>query len=80
MRPNTTKIWKDTAKSKAASESFSIDTAKVWNNAPAEIKNALTLGREKVKLKNSAKNWNYDLNLQISILNTKVVESSRIKI
>ena len=43
VRPNTTKLWKDHAKTKAASESFSIDSAKLWNNAQAEITGALTL-------------------------------------
>ena len=47
MRQNTTKLWKDSAKSKAASERFSIDTARLWNIAPFEIKNAPTLGRAK---------------------------------
>ena len=42
MRPNTTKLWKDSAKSNAACESIGIDSAKLWNCAPNEVKDALT--------------------------------------
>ena len=56
MRQNTTKLWKDSAKSKAANESFSIDTARLWNNASSEIKNAPTLGRAKSGIKKYCKN------------------------
>ena len=51
VRPNTTKMWKDSAKSKAASESISIDCAKLWNNAPEEIKNASTIFSAKREIK-----------------------------
>ena len=44
LRPQSIKLWKDTAKSKAGSESFCIDTAKLWNNISPEIKNAKTIG------------------------------------
>ena len=43
IRASSIKIWKDDAKSKAASESFSRDTAKLWNNEPIGIKNAPNL-------------------------------------
>ena len=48
---NGSKVWKDTAKTKAASESISIDCAKLWNHAPAEVKNALTLWAAKKAIK-----------------------------
>ena len=38
IRSTSSKMWKDEAKSKAAIESFSSDTAKLWNNAPLTIK------------------------------------------
>ena len=34
IRPNTTKLWKDIAKTKAGRESMGIDCARLWNNAP----------------------------------------------
>ena len=44
-------MWKDSAKSKAACESISIDCAKLWNNAPVEIKNAKTIFCAKREIK-----------------------------
>ena len=55
MRPNTTKIWKDSARSKAASESISIDSAKLWNLAPKEVKDAQTLWSAKSAIKKYCK-------------------------
>ena len=55
MRPNTTVVWKDTAKTKAASESISIDSARLWNRAPDEVKNAHTLGAAKKAIKKHCK-------------------------
>ena len=51
LRLSSVKIWKDDARSKAASESFSRDCAKLWNNAPANIKNAKTLSLAKKEIK-----------------------------
>ena len=51
VRPKTTKMWKDYAKTKAASESIGIDCAKLWNNAPLDIKNATTLYGAKIGIK-----------------------------
>ena len=48
---NAAKLWKDFAKSKAASESIGIDCAKLWNNAPMEIKNATTINGAKREIK-----------------------------
>ena len=49
--PSSIQIWKDDAKFKAASESFSRDTAKLWNNAPIKIKNAPNLSCAKREIK-----------------------------
>ena len=51
MRPNSIKKWKDSAKSKAARESMSIDCAKLWNNAPTEVKNATAKASAKKEIK-----------------------------
>ena len=55
LRQNTIKKWKDSAKTKAARESMSIDCAKLWNNAPLEIKNATTKGMAKREIKKFSK-------------------------
>ena len=54
MRPNTMKMWKDSAKTKAARESMSIDCAKLWNAAPLQIKNANTKATAKREIKKFA--------------------------
>ena len=54
-RPNTSKIWKDFAKSKPAKESLSIDAAKLWNNAPKIITEAQTLCGAKREIKKYCK-------------------------
>ena len=59
LRPSTTKVWKDTAKTKAASESISIDCAKLWNHAPAEVKNAPTLWAAKKAIKKHCKQFEF---------------------
>ena len=41
---------------KAASESIGIDSAKLWNLAPTEVKDALTLGMAKSAIKKYCKN------------------------
>ena len=38
LRPSSIKLWKDNARTKTGSSSFSIDTAKLWNECPEEIK------------------------------------------
>ena len=47
--------WKDQAKYKNSSESFNIDTAKLWNKADNEIKNAETISRAKSLIKKFCK-------------------------
>ena len=51
MRSTTVKLWKDEARTRAASESISRDCAKLWNNAPTTIKNAPTLSCAKKEIK-----------------------------
>ena len=52
LRPSSIKTWKDTAKTKVGYESFSIDTAKLWNSCPEVIKSAKTIGIAKNAIKN----------------------------
>ena len=49
--PGSIKMWKDNAKTRTGSNSFSIDTAKLWNNCPEGIKNACSLSITKKKIK-----------------------------
>ena len=44
LRPTSIKIWKDSARTKVGNESFCFDTARLWNEAPPNIKNALSIG------------------------------------
>ena len=52
---NSEKLWKDTARTKAGAESFSIDSAKLWNTIPDDIKNAPTIGIAKHAIKKFCK-------------------------
>ena len=51
LRPTSIKMWKDNAKTKTATNSFSIDTAKIWNNCPEVIKQAKSIGIAKSEIK-----------------------------
>ena len=51
MRINTTRKWKDSAKTKAARESMSIDCARLWNIALSVITNAVTKSAAKREIK-----------------------------
>ena len=51
------KIWKDSAKSKTGTNSFSIDTAKLWNNCPEVIKLATSIGIAKSEIKKHCKTF-----------------------
>ena len=51
VRPGTTKLWNDEAKTSAAKISFSRDMAKLWNNAPMNITNATCLSGAKREIK-----------------------------
>ena len=55
LRPTSTRIWKEDGKSCAASESFTRNTAKVWNQAPISIKNSATLTIAKKQIKKYCK-------------------------
>ena len=43
LRPSSSRIWNQDARSEAAKESFSRNAAKIWNNAPLIIKNAINI-------------------------------------
>ena len=43
VRESTVKLWKDDTRVASAKESFIRDAAKIWNNAPANVKNAKSL-------------------------------------
>ena len=51
VRETSTKQWKENAKYKNSRESFYIDTGKLWNSAPMEIKNAENISIAKTKIK-----------------------------
>ena len=51
MLINTTRKWKDSAKTKAARESMSIDCARLWNIALSVITNAVTKSAAKREIK-----------------------------
>ena len=55
VRPNSVKKWNDSAKTKAARESMSIDCARLWNIAPPEIINAATQSAAKREIKKFSK-------------------------
>ena len=57
LRPSSLKIWKDSAKSKSGTNSFSIDTAKIWNNCPEVIKQARSVGIAKSEIKKHCKSF-----------------------
>ena len=51
MRVTSVKMWKDDAKTKAASKNISRNTAKLLNNAPIPIKNVLTISSAKNEIR-----------------------------
>ena len=57
LRPMSIKNWNDFAKTKAASESIGIECAKLWNNAPQDIKSAPTMGIAKSAIKKYCKTF-----------------------
>ena len=56
VRAGTTRLWKENCRSKQASKSFTIDAARLWNKAPQEIKNALTINEAKKAIKKYCNN------------------------
>ena len=55
LRPTSCREWNQDAKTTAEMESFSINAAKIWNNAPASIKNATSLLKAKNEIKKYCK-------------------------
>ena len=55
LRPNSIKLCKDLARSKAGNVSFCFDTAKLWNSIPSDIKNAATIGIARSAIKKIAR-------------------------
>ena len=47
LRPTSIRQWREDGKTAAARESFTRNTAKIWNQAPKAIKDALTLNSVK---------------------------------
>ena len=55
VRDTTQREWKEHSKYKAASEIFTIDTARLWNKVDPEIKAAQSLGIAKSIIKKYCK-------------------------
>ena len=51
LRPTSCREWNQDAKTTAEKESFTRNAAKIWNNAPAYIKNATSLLKAKNEIK-----------------------------
>jgi hypothetical protein len=51
LRPTKTRVFNDIARLKMSKSSFNIDSARIWNRAPEEIKCATTLGIAKKAIK-----------------------------
>ena len=47
LRPTSTRIWNQDARTVAERESFSRNAAKLWNNLPNELKNITKLSKAK---------------------------------
>ena len=56
LRPDSTRLWKEDGKTCTARESFSRNTAKIWNQAPKSIKEALSLNITNKSIKEYCKN------------------------
>ena len=55
LRPQPNRIFNDTARLQLSLSSFYIDAARLWNNAPATVKSALTLNVAKKAIKEHCK-------------------------
>ena len=51
VRPGTSRLWNQDAKTTAEKECFSRSAAKLWNNIPLEIKNSTSLVSAKKAIK-----------------------------
>ena len=56
LRPQNTRILKDSCRLKKFESSFMVDAAKLWNAAPNEITEAPTLGTAKTAIRLFCKN------------------------
>ena len=55
LRPQPNRVFSDSARLAMSQSSFNVDAAKVWNAAPVEVKQAVTLGGAKSAIKNYCK-------------------------
>ena len=55
LRPQSNRIFNDTARLQLSQSSFHIDAARLWNNAPLKIRGALTLNMAKNAIKEHCK-------------------------
>ena len=55
LRPQPNRVFNDTARLMLSQSSFNIDAAKVWNNAPEEVKHACSLSEAKRNIKKHCK-------------------------
>ena len=51
VRPSTTRHWKEDGRTTVARESFSRSTAKLWNQAPLNLKDCKTITQAKKAIK-----------------------------
>ena len=51
VRPQTTRHWREDGKTSIAKDSFTRSTAKLWNQAPLNIKDATSLAQAKKAIK-----------------------------
>ena len=51
LRPSSLKEVKDSSRTKIGENSFCMSAARLWNNAPPEIKQCSTLAQAKKKIK-----------------------------
>ena len=47
LRPQRNRVLNDTARLKVSKQSFNVDAARLWNQAPVSITTAITLGKAK---------------------------------
>ena len=55
LRPRLNRIFNDSAKRRVAQSSFHIDAARIWNGAPMEIRDSITLSEAKKQIKKYCK-------------------------
>ena len=55
LRTTSVRLWREDGKTSAARESFTRNSAKIWNQAPRAIKEAMTLYQAKKCVKDYCK-------------------------